>query len=286
MQGWQETTAQGTAQAPSAGAEDHCLVEGVDLNAFLSIRERPAGPPARRVAVAKKPWVRSFPSWGTAADAATAVYPAGYTPSVPKPLDDFVLKFLGVRIVQDIGTPQERSFSFGPEVLRLVRIEEGLPFSYFASPALPGLRPGTHTTTVFFRTSSEHCDGLGTVREDNCLPAGDNQYTGNTPLRGRQEAGRRRLTRWHGIRPGVARHALAPSCRRFPAPGTESEPGRPCERLSRPARMWAAPVLAGVWRASYGPRHRRCARPLWFCRSVARTFVAQSENTLWARKMM
>ncbi|MFE5520934.1 hypothetical protein ACFQ9Q_24885 [Streptomyces virginiae] len=99
-----------------------------------------------------------------------------------KAFDDFLLKFVGSRITRDIGTPQERSYSFGPEVLRLVTIEEGLPFANFASPALPGLRPGAHTTTVFFRMALEHCDGAGIVREENCLPAGEIQYTGNTPF--------------------------------------------------------------------------------------------------------
>ncbi|MGW0751722.1 hypothetical protein [Streptomyces sp. NPDC002587] len=180
--GWEETAAPGAAPAPSNGTE-HCLSpEGVDINALLSIREQIIGPPNCRVAVAWKPWVRAFPSWGTAADSATAVYPAGYTPSLPKPMDDFILKFLGVRVTQDIGTPQERSFSFGPEVLRLVTIEQGLPFANFATPALPGLKPGTHTTTVFVRMSFEHCDGLGTVREENCLPAGETPYTGNVPF--------------------------------------------------------------------------------------------------------
>lgn len=181
--GWEETAAQGVTTPTSSDGGNHCLSsEGVDINAQLSIREQIIGPPNCRVAVAWKPWVRAFPSWGTAADAATAVYPAGYTPSLPNPFDDFLLKFLGVRITQDIGTPQERSYSFGPEVLRLVTIEEGLPFANFASPALPGLKPGTHTTTVFFRMAFEHCDGAGTVREENCLPAGENQHTGNTPF--------------------------------------------------------------------------------------------------------
>ncbi|MFF3652730.1 hypothetical protein ACFYXV_29350 [Streptomyces sp. NPDC002181] len=180
-QGWPEpAAAQSVTPTPSSGTANRCLdPEGTDLNALLSIREQIIGPPACRVAVAMKPWVSVFPSWGTAADAAGAVYPAGYTPSLPKPMDDFILKFLGVRIVQDIGTPQERSFSFGPEVLRLVVIEEGIPFATFASPALPGLRPGTHTSTVFFRMSFEHCDGAGTSREDDCLPAGETAYTGN-----------------------------------------------------------------------------------------------------------
>ncbi|MFK0203355.1 hypothetical protein [Streptomyces lavendulae] len=183
-QGWPDPpAAQSPAPSLPSGTANHCLdPEGTDLNALLSIREQIVGPPACRVAVAMKPWISAFPSWGTAADAAGAVYPAGYTPSLPKPMDDFILKFLGVRIVQDIGTPQEQSFSFGPEVLRLVVTEEGLPFATFASPALPGLRPGPHTSTVSFRMSFEHCDGAGTSRTDDCLPAGESAYTGNTPF--------------------------------------------------------------------------------------------------------
>ncbi|MEV7415383.1 hypothetical protein [Streptomyces sp. NPDC089919] len=183
-QGGPEPTTARSATPPSpSGAANHCLdPEGTDLNTLLSVREQIIGPPACRVAVAMKPWVSSFPSWGTVADAAGALYPAGYTPSLPKPMDDFLLKFLGVRIVQDIGTPRERSFAFGPEVLRLVVLEEGLPFATFASPVLPGLRPGSHTSTVFFRMSFEHCDGAGTNRDEDCLPAGESAYTGNTPF--------------------------------------------------------------------------------------------------------
>ncbi|MFE2852047.1 hypothetical protein ACFXJO_13065 [Streptomyces lavendulae] len=193
-QAWQRwpdpPAAQSAVPSLSSGTANHCLdPEGTDLNALLSIREQIIGPPACRVAVAMKPWVSAFPSWGTAAGAADAVYPAGYAPSLPTPMDDFILKFLGVRIVQDIGTPQERSFSFGPEVLRLVVTEEGLPFATFASPALPGLRPGPHTSTVYFRMSSEHCDGAGTSRADDCLPAGESAYTGNTPFEALKKQG-------------------------------------------------------------------------------------------------
>ncbi|MFJ3925407.1 hypothetical protein [Streptomyces sp. NPDC090022] len=183
-QSWDEAAVPAAASGgtPTTGRNSCLSTDGTDLNALLTVREQIIGPPACRVAVARKPWVRSFPSWGTAADAASAVYPADYVPSVPKPQDDFILKFLGVRIVQDIGTPHERSFTFGPEVLQLVVPFEGLPFATFASPALPGLKSGTHTTTVFMRLSSEHCDGLGTDREENCLPAGEFPYTGDTPF--------------------------------------------------------------------------------------------------------
>lgn len=182
VQGWSEEPAQAARQAGGSKVEPCLSPSGINLNALLSIQEQIIGPPACRVAVAGKPWVRSVPSWGTAASAEGAVYPDGYTADLPKPINDFILKFLGVRIVQDIGTPHERSLSFGPEVLRLVANEDGIPFAYFASPPLQPLKPGAHTTTVFVRLSSRHCDGLDTVAENNCLPAGESQYTGDTPL--------------------------------------------------------------------------------------------------------
>ncbi|MFI9582623.1 hypothetical protein ACIHCQ_12405 [Streptomyces sp. NPDC052236] len=172
------------AQPQAVPPVDHnCLSpSGTNLNTLLDIRERVIGPPACREAFAGERWVRSFPSWGTAPDAESAVYPAGYTPSRVNPMDDFISKFRGVRIVQDIGTRQERSYTFGPEALRLVAVEDGIPFAFFASPALRPLSVGPHTTSVFMRLSEQHCDGLGTNSEENCLPGGEFPYHANVPI--------------------------------------------------------------------------------------------------------
>ncbi|MFB0633020.1 hypothetical protein [Streptomyces sp. AB3(2024)] len=51
-----------------------------------------------------------------------------------------------------------------------------------ASPPFKALTVGAHTSTVFVTLRAEHCDGLGTVREDNCLPAGTTPYTWDTPF--------------------------------------------------------------------------------------------------------
>ncbi|MFD7626370.1 hypothetical protein ACFV7Q_10035 [Streptomyces sp. NPDC059851] len=32
------------------------------------------------------------------------------------------------------------------------------------------------------RLSSRHCDGLGTVPEDNCVPGGESLHTGDVPF--------------------------------------------------------------------------------------------------------
>lgn len=93
-------------------------------------------------------------------------------------------KFLGVRVVTDIGTARARSFTFGPQTLRRIAVDPnfGLPFAYFAAGPLRPLSVGAHTTTVFMRLSAEHCDGLAPVREENCLPAGEFRFTADTPL--------------------------------------------------------------------------------------------------------
>ncbi|MGW8767136.1 hypothetical protein ACWGN5_32075 [Streptomyces sp. NPDC055815] len=175
------------SQVPAAQppVEHACAFEGINLNEFLGVAQRLIGPPPCREAFVGEQWVRTFPSWGTAPSAQGTVYPAGYTPARPAPMNDFTSKFLGVRIVNDIGTAQQRSYTFGPEVLRRIALdpESGFLFAYFATPPLHPLRAGAHTTTVFMRLSAEHCDGIGTNPEENCLPAGEFQYTGNTPIR-------------------------------------------------------------------------------------------------------
>ncbi|MER7754561.1 hypothetical protein [Kitasatospora sp. NPDC097643] len=171
----------GTAEAvPSP--DHHCVFEGIDLNAFLGVSERLIGPPPCREAFVGERWVRTLPGWGTATGPDGAVYPAGYTPSRPAPMDDFLAKLQGVRIVQDIGTRQEWSVTVGPEIVRRVDTVDDQIIANFASHPLRPLSAGPHTSTVFMRLSAEHCDGLGDNPDDHCLPAGEFQYTGNTPV--------------------------------------------------------------------------------------------------------
>jgi hypothetical protein len=156
-----------------------CLTpDGTDLNQLFGVKERIIGPPACREAFAGERWVQAAPSWVTAASASEAVYPEGYTPAKPNPIDDFNSKFVRARYVHDIGTPQEKTFTFGPrEVLRTGFVgPDGLPFTGFVSPVFKPLGVGQHTSTVFFTLSAEHCDGLGTNRAENCLPAGEFLY--------------------------------------------------------------------------------------------------------------
>ncbi|MBT2506596.1 hypothetical protein J7I98_11955 [Streptomyces sp. ISL-98] len=174
-----------TVQAPAVPPVDrNCLSpDGTNLNTFPGISERIMGPPACREAFAGEQWVRSFASWGTAASSRGARYPAGYTPSEPNPMDDFLSKLEGVRVVNDIGTDREEAFTFGPEIVRRIAFADRIPFAFFATSPMPPLSVGPHTTTVFMSLSAEHCDGLGRVRIENCLPGGEFRYTGDTPIR-------------------------------------------------------------------------------------------------------
>ncbi|MFZ3471183.1 hypothetical protein ACODT3_20705 [Streptomyces sp. 4.24] len=178
-------TAPAAAASPPKPTVPHCLdTDGIDLNELYGVKERIIGPPACRETYAKEKWVRTAPAWSTAAGAEEAVYPDGYTPSRPDPIDDFNSKFVSATYVQDAGTPQEQSFTYKKkQVLRTGFVgSDGLPFSATVSPPFKALPLGPHTGTVYFTLSAEHCDGLGTVEEENCLPAGTFPWSVDTPF--------------------------------------------------------------------------------------------------------
>ncbi|MET9852426.1 hypothetical protein ABZY57_05660 [Streptomyces sp. NPDC006450] len=163
----------------------HCFgSDGTDLNELYDVTLRIVGPPACREIYAKEKWVRTAPGWTTAAGAGVAVYPEGYVPSRPDPIDDFDSKFVSATFVLDIGTPQEKRRTFKKkEILRTGFFDaDGHPFSAVVSPPFKAPDLGPHTQTVFFTLKAEHCDGLGTVTEDNCLPGGTFDYTGDVPV--------------------------------------------------------------------------------------------------------
>lgn len=178
-------TLAGATAAQAVPPEEHvCFWEGADQNELLGIDERVIGPPPCREAFAGERWVRIGPGWVTAADDERKVYPRGYEPQEPNPIDDFNAKFEGARYVVDRGTAQEKTFVHGTEVLRTGFVDQdGRPFSVPASPPFDPLSVGEHTVVTFLRLSAEHCDGLARNREENCLPAGEFQWTGDTPFR-------------------------------------------------------------------------------------------------------
>ncbi|MFC7246440.1 hypothetical protein ACFQO7_28520 [Catellatospora aurea] len=176
------TVLSGAAQAAPPPGHDCVSPLGENINQLYGIKERIVGPPTCRSVREGKPFVVATPSWTTAAGPAGAVYPAGYVPELPAPIDDFNAKFTSATYVVDGGTDRERVVTAGPEVLRTLVGADGLPFSGFPSPVLKPLRAGTHTFAVSIVLSAQHCDGLGESVELNCLPAGETEWFPQTPF--------------------------------------------------------------------------------------------------------
>ncbi|WP_150206449.1 hypothetical protein [Streptomyces venezuelae] len=172
------------APAPSAFRPPvpHCLApDGTDLNKLFDVKERIIGPEGCRTAFAKEKWVRTTPTWEVSG-AAGAVYPEGYEPARVAPIDDFISKFVSATYVHDIGTPDEQSFTFSRNEVLRTGATNGGAYAVAVSPPFKALSVGTHTGTVFFTLTAEHCDGLGVDREENCLPEGTFAYTGDIPF--------------------------------------------------------------------------------------------------------
>ena len=149
-----------------------------NLNERYDVKERIIGPPASpttpacREAFLGEKWVRAVPPWITA----------------PDKIDEFIANFEGARYVIDAGTPQEKTVTAGPEILRTTCPDEpckdpiGRPFAVPVSPVFDHLSVGPHTSNVFVTMNQEngpYCNGLnGTVPglSTGCLPGGESQY--------------------------------------------------------------------------------------------------------------
>ncbi len=177
------TTGSAAAHAAPQTPPPCVTPDGTDLNQLYGIEQRIVGPSTCREVRAGERWVMVGSPWITAADAADAVYPDGYVPQLPDPIEDFNAKFTGARYVVDAGTPHERVVTAGREVLLTGFVgADGLPFSAFPSPVLKPVRPGEHTFAIYLTLSAQHCDGLGTVIEANCIPAGESQWVPDLPF--------------------------------------------------------------------------------------------------------
>ena len=112
-------------------------------------------------------------------------------PAEPAPIDDFVSKVVAIKVVVDGGTAREKTQSFtASKAIRTDVNAEELEPGAWPEPSpmasmLPRMRPvsvGEHTFEIFVVLSAEHCDGLGSDPELQCLPAGEIPFTGPRPL--------------------------------------------------------------------------------------------------------
>lgn len=170
----------GRVDPPGHQDANHCVFfSGVDLNEVFGVPEQFRNFPCREVSAGEH-W-RPFVPWITD-DGVDSVYPAGYVPLRPLPIEDFVSK-LTVKVVTDGGTRQQKTYVFSPaEAVRtditFDQLEPDDPDARELSLAvtMPRMKPlsvGAHTYEVTWVLSTQHCDGYSTVVEESCLPGGE-----------------------------------------------------------------------------------------------------------------
>jgi hypothetical protein len=170
----------GTASAgrddPPGQDANHCVNSfGVDLNELYGVSDQFRNFSCQVVSAGEH-WVLGPLTW-IVDDGVASLYPDGYVPVSPNPIDDFAAKLVAVEVVVD-GTAQ---FFSPSEALRTDITFEQLEPDGAEDPGpmasmLPRLRPlsvGEHTFQPFIVLSAQHCDGLAPVEDENCLPAGE-----------------------------------------------------------------------------------------------------------------
>ena len=170
------TASAGRDDPPGNPDANHCVNQfGVDLNELYGISDQFRNRDCQAV-TAGEHWVLGPFVW-IVDDGVGSLYPDGYVPVSPNPIDDFAAKLVAVKVVVD-GKTQVFSPS---EVLRTdINIEQLEPGS-FGEPfpmasMLPRLHPvgvGEHTFQPFVVLSAMHCDGFAPDPDHNCLPAGE-----------------------------------------------------------------------------------------------------------------
>ena len=170
----------GRVDPPGRQDANHCFFfTGVDLNDLFGVPEQFRDFLCREVSAGEH-W-RPFVPWITD-DGVDSVYPAGYVPLRPLPIEDFVAK-LTVKVVTDGGTDHQETYGFSAAAavrtdITLAQLEPDDPDAPQLSLAvtMPRMKPlsvGAHTYEVTWVLSAQHCDGYSTVVEESCLPAGE-----------------------------------------------------------------------------------------------------------------
>lgn len=174
--------ASGRVGPPGHQDANHCIYfTGVDLNELFGVPEQFHNFLCRDLSAGEH-W-RPFAPWITD-DGVDSVYPAGYVPLRRLPIEDFVAK-LRVRVVTDGGTHQQKTYVFSPAAavrtdITLDQLDPEAPQLPMAvtMPRMKPLSVGAHTYVVTWVLSAQHCDGLGAVVEQDCLPAGETPIAG------------------------------------------------------------------------------------------------------------
>jgi hypothetical protein len=177
----------GRIDPPGHKDANHCsFFTGVDLNELFGVPEQFQSFFICRDELSAGEHWRPFALWITG-DGVDSVYPAGYVPLRPLPIEDFVAK-LTVKVVTDGGTDQQKAYVFSPAAavrtdITLDQLDPDAPPLPMAvtMPRMKPLSVGAHTYEVTWVLSAQHCDGVSTVVEESCLPAGELPIDGGSP---------------------------------------------------------------------------------------------------------
>lgn len=159
----------------SAGNSEgtHCIAPwGGDLNVEWGITEAIVWVFCTEVGTGED-W-RVAAGWGVAPSFKKV--PKGFEPTGATPLEDFMVKFVGSKVVTDPGTAQERTTIFtGLSGLTVTVFDDGgAGINSVTMGTLDPLSVGSHVVESYWTMSAMHCDGGGKSIEANCLVAGDN----------------------------------------------------------------------------------------------------------------
>jgi len=179
------------AGAASAGRTDppghrdanHCVTGlGVDLNELFGVSDQFLARGCNVVSAGEH-WIRSAEWITNGSD--DPVYPAGYVPARPAPIEDFLSKLIAVKIVVDGGTRQQQTYVFSPGQVERTDVtadqlqpglwDPGTPMA-IALPRMAPVSVGPHTSEPILVLSAKHCDGFFTDEARSCLPAGETSY--------------------------------------------------------------------------------------------------------------
>jgi hypothetical protein len=171
--------ASGTPTANAAMGGTHCVspTTGIDLNELYGVSAEIVTPFCTQVD-SGQPWTVGA-RWYVGQS--FEIVPEGFESVYDTPTEDFLAKFVEVKYVVDPGTAQERTYVFSNEGNVVTRADG--EFVRLSPITLGSLRPlpvGTHVVDDYWVFSALHCDGLGDVMFENCLPAGETLYESET----------------------------------------------------------------------------------------------------------
>jgi len=161
---------------PAIAAENHCITPlGTDLNLLYGTSTQIVTPFCTQVDSGESWTVPGGTRW--VVNTSFAAIPDGFVPTGATPLEDFLAKFTGAKVVVDPGTSEEKTYIFPKSNKLWMDTFSGFPAVQTATlTILKPVRVGEHSVQLYWEFSAMHCDGFGNVVQDNCLGPGEVAY--------------------------------------------------------------------------------------------------------------